>query len=70
MNNEISNEEKIKILESLINGMRSTKYRVEAELAAEQSLESPSEGWIEVANKQISDLTTKIEYLEGIKNGI
>lgn len=70
MNTEISNEEKIQILESLIKRMIFTKYEAELELAAEESLDTPSLAWIEVANKQINDLSVKIQYLEGIKSGI
>lgn len=64
MDNELTNEEKIGILSNLIKNIKSTKYRVEQEILAEQNSSHPSEGWIEQANVQVNNLIEKINYLE------
>lgn len=70
MNNELTNEEKIDILNNLIKNIKSTKYRVEQEILAEQNSNAPSEGWIDEANAQVNSLLQKIEYLQSVVDGL
>lgn len=64
----LSQKEKKEIIESLIKNLESTKFQIEKELEAELSLDSYSNDWVVATNKQISDLSDKINYLELIIN--
>ena len=64
----LNNEEKNIILDNLINNYESNIFRLEQERDAEISLLEPSQGVIDNLNYQIDSLSTKITYLESVKN--
>lgn len=67
---EITNKEKINILNNLLNSVNNTIYQIKQELNMELSVENPNPNIVDGYNQQLLDLSEKASYLNLELNGL
>jgi type I restriction-modification system DNA methylase subunit len=61
---ELTNEEKIQIINSHIKNLKTNKYNLQISIIQENSVEAPSSEKIAKLNSEISDTNSRITALE------
>lgn len=64
MSSELTNEEKVEIIDNHIKNLKAGKYNLQLSLIEESSIDTPSEEKVSLLTQEISDTDKRIGALE------
>lgn len=68
MSSELTNQEKIEIIDNHIRNLNAGKYNLELSLVEENSIDNPSQEKTSLLTQEIADTVNRIEAIQLLKN--
>lgn len=68
MSSDLTNQEKIEIINNHVKNLNAGKYNLELSLAEENSIDNPSQEKVSLLTQEIADTVKRIEAIELLKN--